>query len=345
MARQDMAITAPRARTGMLANSGGGIRGLLLIALAVFACALPFLLEGYHVYVATQLLIYAIAIQGINLLTGYSGQLSFGHSAFFAIGAYVVAGLYYHFGVPYAAGMAVGTLLCLALGFLFGLPLTRLEKHYLALATFALAIAVPQILKISALQPWTGGVGGLVIKPVRTPFGLPLSDDRWLYFVVLLITALCFGLAWNLTRGRIGRALVAIRDQQTAATTMGVNVALYKATVFGISAMLTGIAGGLSAMLVQFVSPDSFPWFLSITLVVGAAIGGLASIWGPIFGAFFVHFVPEFAEEFLQTAPLLPYGILLIFFMVALPTGIAGLLRGIIRRVLNRGRSPGESNQ
>lgn len=298
----------------------------LALFIAVVLCALPFVLSGYQTFTATQLLVYAIAIQGLNLLTGYSGQISFGHSAFYAIGAYTVAILVSHFGLSYAAGLAFAAVLCLVVGFLFGLPALRFEGHYLALATFALAVAVPQLLKFKAFQDWTGGVQGLVLDKPDAPFGLPLNSDQWLYFLTLLIAVVVFLATRNLTRGRIGRALLAIRDQPTAAASMGVDLAFHKTSIFGVSAMLTGLAGGLSAIIIQFVAPDSFSWFLSITFVVGALVGGLGSLSGPFYGALFIQFVPEISDKVFHEAPLMPYGILLIVFMFVLPTGVSGLV-------------------
>lgn len=284
------------------------------------------MLSAYNTFVAAQLLVFAVAIQGVNLLTGYSGQLSFGHGAFYAVGAYTVAILLSHFGLSYIVGLVVAAVLCLVIGLLFGLPALRLEGHYLALATFGLAIAVPQLLKLNAFQSWTGGVQGIILDKPDAPLGLPLNPDQWLYFVALLLTLVVFLTSWNLTRGRIGRALIAIRDQPTAATTMGVDLAFHKTAIFGVSAMFTGLAGGLSAILTQFVAPDSFSWFLSITFVVGAVIGGLGSIFGPFYGALFIHFVPEISDKVFQAAPLMPYGVLLIVFMFLLPTGVSGLV-------------------
>ncbi len=214
----------------------------------------------------TLALAYAIALLGLNMLTGYNGQISLGHGAFYAIGAYTAAILMDRFGVPYWLTLPAAAAVCLVAGFLFGLPALRLEGLYLALATFALALATPQLLKSKHVEQWTGGVQGIVILKPDAPFGLPLDQDQWLYFFTLAVAALMFLLAWNLLRGRIGRALVAIRDHPIAAEAMGVDISLYKALTFGVSAMYTGVGGALGAIAVQFVAPDSFTLFLSITL-------------------------------------------------------------------------------
>jgi len=282
----------------------------------------------------------AIALVGLNILTGYSGQISLGHGAFLAIGAYTTAILMDKFDVPYWATIPVAGLVCLVAGFLFGLPALKLEGHYLALATFALAVALPQLLKFRHLEPWTGGVQGIVIMkpdpPISSFMGLTLNSDRWLYFVALLVAALMYLVAWNLLRGRIGRALIAIRDQPTAAALMGIDTSLYKSLAFGVSALFTGVAGSLSAILVAFVAPDSFTVFLSITLMVGMVVGGLTSLPGALYGAAFVQFIPNIADQISKAAPWAIYGALLIVLMIALPGGIAGGLNLLWSKVANR---------
>ena len=308
---------------------------LLLLA----ACALPFFLSNYSTFQMTMVLVYAIALLGLNILTGYNGQISLGHGAFYAIGAYATAVLMDKFGWPYWATLPVAAAVCLLAGFLFGLPALRLEGPYLALATFALAVALPQLLKYKHLEQWTGGVQGIVItkpeSPIATLFGLPMNGDRWLYFVTLFVTVLMFVIGWNLLRGRIGRALIAIRDQPVAAASMGIDNAMYKSLAFGVSAMFTGVAGALGAIAVAFVAPDSFTVFLSLSLMVGMVIGGLASIWGAFFGALVVQFVPNVADHISRAAPGAIYGTMLILFMYVMPTGIVGAIRlawGKLRR-------------
>ncbi|MEO5672562.1 MAG: branched-chain amino acid ABC transporter permease, partial [Ramlibacter sp.] len=171
-----------------------------------------------------------------------------------------------------------------------------------------------------------GSMGVVIVKP-DPPEGIPLSQDQWLYFFVLAWVVLLFVCGWNLLRGRVGRALIAIRDQPIAAQAMGVNTAMYKSITFGVSALYTGVAGALSAIAVQFASPDSFPIFLSITLLVGVVVGGLASISGAIYGALFIQFVPNLADDISKAAPWAIYGVFLIAFMYLMPSGVAGLIR------------------
>jgi len=218
-------------------------------------------------------------------------------------------------------------------GFLFGLPALRLEGLYLALATFALAVSLPALLKYHHLEPWTGGVQGIVLLKPDPPFGLPISPDQWLYFFTLAIAALMFGLAWNILRGRMGHAMVAIRDHHIAAEAMGIHTALVKSLTFGISAMYTGIAGALGAIAIQFVAPDSFNIFVSIVFLVGIVIGGLASISGAIYGALFIQFVPNIADAISKAAPWAIFGIFLLGFVYLMPGGVAGAVRMAVSRL------------
>jgi len=309
---------------------------VILFAIVVgIAAVLPFFVSGFRLFQFTQVCIYAIALMGLNLLTGYNGQFSLGHGAFYAIGAYISAIMMDRWSINYAWTIPVAGVLCLAVGFLFGRPALRLEGLYLALATFSLALAVPQILKY--FEHWTGGSQGIVLSKPKAPWGLPLTEDQWLYYVALLVTVVMFVLAANLIRGRVGRAITAIRDNHIAAEAMGVDTALVKSLTFGVSAAYTGVAGALSAVTIAYVAPDSFNIFLSITFLIGIVIGGLASIWGNIFGALFIQFVPNWAQDISKAAPWAIFGVFLIGFMYAMPFGIAGAIRRLwIRWRLSR---------
>jgi branched-chain amino acid transport system permease protein len=306
---------------------------LVLLALIVFACVGPFLLSDYRVFQLTLVIVHAIALLGLNLLTGYGGQISLGHGAFYAIGAYTAAILIEHFHVAYWITVPCAGMVCLGAGFLFGLPASRLENLYLALATFALGVSLPQILKYRHVEHWTGGVQGITLTKPEAPFGLPLSPDQWLYFFCLAVMGLLFAGAWNLLRGHAGRAIVAIRDRPIAAAATGIDVARYKSLTFGVSAMYTGIAGALGAIAVQFVGPDSFSFFLSLSLLVGIVVGGLSTISGAVYGALFIQFVPNLAGDISKAAPLAIYGVLLIAVVYAMPSGIAGAIDKLARRL------------
>jgi branched-chain amino acid transport system permease protein len=323
---------------------GGRVPRLVgLLVVVGVACALPFLLTNFRLFQFTQVYIYAIAILGLNMLTGYNGQFSLGHGAFYAIGAYVSAIMMDRWSVHYGWTIPVAGVLCLVVGFLFGLPALRLEGLYLALATFSLALAVPQILKY--FEHWTGGSQGLVLTKPTAPFGLKLNPDQWLYYLTLGVLILLFWLGANLLRGRVGRAIVAIRDHHIAAEAMGVNTSLYKSLTFGVSAAYTGVAGALSASVIAYVAPDSFNVFLSITLLIGSVIGGMASISGAVFGALFIQFVPNWAQDISKAAPWAIFGIFLIGFMYVMPYGIAGALKRLWIRAARPRVSSGQGGE
>lgn len=343
---QTMATMPTPAKIAGLSPDGWRKAGLLLVL--ALACLLPFAVSDFRVFQLTLAMVYAIALLGLNMLTGYNGQISLGHGAFYAIGAYTAAVLMDSWDMPYYLTVPMAGLICLGAGFLFGLPALRLHGLYLAVATLALALAVPQILKYDAFEHWTGGVQGIVLFKPEPPFGLPLSEDQWLYFFTLAIMLILFIAAWNLLRGRFGRAMVAIRDHHISAATMGINTALYKSLTFGISAFYTGVAGALGAIVIQYVAPDSFHLFLSITFLIGIVIGGLASISGAIYGGLFILFIPNLAQEISDAAPWAIYGVLLLVFIYAMPQGIAGFIRlagdwGMRARLSRRNRDNHET--
>jgi branched-chain amino acid transport system permease protein len=308
-------------------------RTAAIVVLLIAAAALPFFISDYRTFQFTLVISYAITLLGLNILTGYSGQISLGHGAFFAIGAYTAAIMMDRWDLPYWSTIPAAGLVCLIAGFLFGLPALRLEGLYLALATFALAVATPQILKYKGIEHWTGGVQGIVIVKPPAPFGLPISPDKWLYLFSLAVAVVMFLLAIGILRGRVGRALIAIRDHPTAAAAMGINTALYKSLTFGVSALFTGVGGALSALAIQFVAPDSFGFFVSISFLVGIVVGGLVSVSGAVYGALFIQFVPNIADHLSKSAPWAVYGVFLIAFMYLMPTGVAGALHMIWARL------------
>jgi branched-chain amino acid transport system permease protein len=312
----------------------------LFVAVALFAL-LPIiggqtgLVSNYSFLQLNLMMMFAIAVLGLNLLTGFNGQISLGHGAFLCIGGYVTAVLMARYGWPYWATLPAAALLCFVVGYLFGFPALRLEGHYLALATFALAIAVPQMLKYKHLEDLTGGVQGIILRRVRAPFDLPFTSDQWMFWVVLAIAILMFWIARNILTSRTGRALMAIRDQPMAASTMGINLAHYKAVTFGISALYTGIAGALYALITEGVAPDSFRLELSIGLLVGMVVGGIGSLPGAVLGGVFVQVIEKYADAVarklsaslhlpIEVEPWTIYGIALIALVYLMPTGIAG---------------------
>src|SRR4029077_15538559 len=208
--------------------------GTSLTVLAALILA-PLFVKNFIIFQMTMLLVYGLAVLALNILTGGSGQFSLGQSAFYAVGAYTSAILMEHAGMNYALTLPIAGLICFIFGFLFGQPALRLSGVYLALATFALATAMPQLLKLGYIEHWTGGVQGLVVTKLYAPCGLPMSQDMWLYYVMVVVSRAIYVFAVILLKSRSGRAFMAIRDNEIAASAMGVDVALYKTLAFGVS--------------------------------------------------------------------------------------------------------------
>ena len=295
---------------------------------------LPLLLADYSLYRISQAGAFAVAIVGLNLLIGLSGQLSIGHSAFFALGAYIAAltmGAEGQFA--YVALMAAG-IVCFVIGFGFGWSTLRLGNMHLLLATWGLALALPQLLKSTHLEPWTGGVSGIYLEKPGTPFGLPFSNDTWWHYITLMVLLIMLSAAYGLAKGRIGRALCSIRDNPQAAASMGINVRLYKATIFGISALYAGVAGALAGLLSDFVGPGTYDIFFAMLLLVGAVVSGLGGIWTAILGGLLIEFLPDAATAAIgsRSFPGIAYGVILIFMVYLMPQGFAGLLEKWRRR-------------
>ena len=326
-----------------------GVGFFLLAAVAVFV--LPRFVSDFRAQQFAYVGIYFIALLGLNVLTGYTGQISLGHGAFMAIGGYTTAILISDQGLKIAghtfssdmkdvwtiplAGLVAGIV-----GFLFGFPALRLTGLYLALATFAVAVAMPGLLKYDRFETFTGGGGGINLFGIPGLTGaingvtIPVIDrtitfNEWLYYLSWTVALIMFAIAWLLLRGKNGRSFRAVRDSELAAASSGVNLATYKTLAFGISAFYAGIAGSLLAIATTFVNPDTYPITLSIFLLVGVVVGGLGSLWPLVFGAIFIQFLPLWAQNVskAQGAPSVVYGVILILVMIALPGGAAGLIK------------------
>jgi branched-chain amino acid transport system permease protein len=313
---------------------------------------LPDLISDYRLFLVSTMMIAAIAVLGLNLLTGFNGQISLGHGAFYAVGAYTAAILMDQLNVPYWATLPVAAVVCFIVGYLFGLPALKLEGHYLALATFALALAVPQILKYKWLEGLTGGVQGIVLSKPEVPFGWSewISEDQWLYYYCFTVMVILYWIASNILKSRSGRAMMAIRDYPIAADTMGINTALYKTVTFGISAAYTGIAGALSASAIAFVAPDSFNIFLSIKFLIGLVVGGIGSLAGSVVGGIFYVLVDNSAQALstfvkndlglqFDLSAYTVFGILLIVLMYLMPMGIVGGVYALVRSLRPSGKA------
>ena len=325
---QDTAVltASGRASAGRRGTSLTTRHWVLAGAVAV-AVVLPLIFQGFVIFQLTEVMIYGLAILGLNLLTGYNGQFSVGHGAFYGLGAYVTAILMQHYGVAYYWTLPAAGGVCFVVGCLFGLPALRLQGLYLALVTFAAAVALPQLLKFHPLEGWTGGVQGIVVDQPDPPAFLPIDADRWLYYFTLAVVLLMFAGAASLTRSRTGRAIMAIRDHPIAAAAMGINAPLYKTLTFGLSALYTGVAGALGALAVQFVAPDSFSLFLSISFLVGLILGGMGSLPGCLFGGLFVLYVPNIAAEVSRGLAGAIYGVIMLLVIFVMPSGAAGFTR------------------
>lgn len=312
--------------------------GALLIALA-----LPFVLSGFQTLELAYALIFAVAILGLNILTGFSGQISLGHGAFLAIGAFTAAIGVQHLHLPYLATIPLAAVLCGGLGWAIGMAAGRLEGIYLGLATFALGVATPDLLKKQTNL--TGGVKGISLPPVTSP-SAALTDDQFFYFLCLLIAAGLFWLAANVLGDRTGRAWRAVRDGELAAAAFGLNVGYYKTLAFAVSAAYGGVAGALYGLATAFVSTDAFPFQLSIALLVGAVVGGIGTIGGAVIGGLLTVFLPIYAQQLLMpinkqlanAAPGAVQGVLLLLVLGLARGGVAGLLVDAYHRLTRANR-------
>jgi branched-chain amino acid transport system permease protein len=312
-----------------------GIRvGIAVVVIAILPAIVPSFVVFDFIYVAA----YAIAILGLIILTGMNGQISLGHGAFMALGGYVVAVLAHNLGWPYWVGVPLAAIASGAFGLVIGAIALRLAGVYLALATFSLAVATPSFLK--HYKSITGGFGGLSLDAVKAPAGLPISGQQWLYYVAWAIAGAAFLASAFIVRGKFGRALRALRDNPIAAISFGVNPYSYKTLAFGWSAVLSGIAGAFLAMTTAYVSPDTFTFALSITLLIGAVLGGMMTFWGALVGAIVIEFLPLVAQQVNAGAPSVVYGVTLILMMLFVPDGIVGGLQRLTRRLVRRVPSP-----
>ena len=304
-------------------NWAAAVVGLCLL----LACVAPLGLNGYGLYLLTLTEIFVLVALGLNLLTGYAGQISLCHSAFFGVGAYATAILTQKAGVPYLLSLLLGALLTTAIGALAAIPALRLKNIYLAIATLGFGVVLQKI--IFEWRGLTGGGGGLALTPPRIA-GYELGATGLYYLTLALMTLGLFG-AWNVSRGRTGRALLVIKDSELAAGSLGIHAPRYKVIAFAISAFYAAIAGGLFAYLVRYINPESFSVGLSISFLSMVVIGGLGTIGGSIIGAAFYVIVPELLRG-IKDAPGLVFGLLLVLVMVFMPQGLWGLARRLVGR-------------
>ncbi len=319
--------------TGIFGRDRSPTLALVVVGVVAFM-AIPNVTDRFQTFEWAQVAAYGIAIVGLNILTGYSGQISLGNGAFMAIGSYTTALLVARQHWPYLVTLPVGAILAGAVGLLVGIPALRLRGIYLALATFALALSVTPVL--NNYDNFTGGHVGVFLEPLQPPFNLPLSNEQWLYFLGWIVFGIVSIPAWLLLRGGTGRAWMAVRDSETAATANGINLPFYKTLAFGLSASYAGIAGSLIVLDNAYANPDTYSLQLSLALLIGMVLGGLANVWGPLFGAMTVVWLPYLAEKGFNGKPDMLYGALLIAIVFLAPNGVAGVLQRALFRLRGR---------
>jgi branched-chain amino acid transport system permease protein len=299
------------------------VRGALgwaaLLALAAVLAALPYLAPRYFLYTASLIAAHVVIAVGLNLLVGYTGQISLGHAGFVALGAYAAGILAARLGVPWAAAMAGGGLVAAVFGFLVGIPALRLTGPYLTIATLGFGIAVNQVL--TNWDALSGGRSGLFL-PKLALAGTRLADHQ-IYYLFAGIAAAAIWVAVNLARSHIGRAFVAIRDSDIAAEVMGVNLTVYKTLAFAVSAFYAGIGGAMLAFLLGFLEPQLFTLFESVYYFSMIVVGGLGTMPGPVLGAALLTILPQQLAGLKQYLPLV-YGATIVFVMAVEPWGLYG---------------------
>ncbi|MBX3284158.1 MAG: branched-chain amino acid ABC transporter permease [Actinobacteria bacterium] len=309
------------------------LRIVVGVVASVVAISIPFNTAPTDNLLIAQVFYLAIAAMGLNLLTGFNGQISIGHGAFYGVGAFTAAILVTEHGWYLEATLPVAALLAAVLGVLVGFPALRVKGLYLALITLGLSVLFPRV-----MAKFVDGPGGVpLLQPKRAQVASlidGLADDQYQYFVCLVVMVLMFVLAWNLMRSRAGRAMIAVRDQEVAASTVGINVAAVKISSFALSAAYAGVAGALSVMVTRVADASNpLTYFqLSIEFLIAVVIGGAATITGPFLGAAFLVFVRKRFEGTEAMAPALLGGVLIVAVYV-LPDGIVGGYRRLVARI------------
>lgn len=295
---------------------------LSILGFMAFLMIVPRLLTNeYYINTLTLSLTHAIIAVGLNLMMGYTGQVSLGHAAFYGLAAYTSAILTTNHGFPVPAGMIAGVSVSGIIAYLIGIPTLKLKGNYLAMATLGFGVIV--YIFLNETIELTGGPSGFTGIPRMNMFGWKFDSDISYYYLVSVILAGIVFLSLNLIHSRIGRALRAIHTSETASQVVGIDIAKYKVFVFVLSALFTGLAGVLYAHNLAFVAPASFGFNFSIELVTMVVLGGMANVWGSVIGAFFLTILPELLRVF-DNIEIVLYGAILIVFMIFLPEGISG---------------------
>jgi branched-chain amino acid transport system permease protein len=311
----------------------------IAIALGVLAAiALPFMLADYITFRFTLALIWSVAIVGMVILSGVSGQISVGHSAFYGIGGYAAAIMLNEAGVSVYWGLPAALLTCFAVGYGFGRVATKFSLWYLALASYGLAVAFPQLLRWHVIERFTGGVQGFFLDLQGAPDWSGLSADRWWYLVALACLLAGMKFAHNLIDSRTGRAIKAARDNELSAAAQGIDVPHYRALAFAISAAYVGLAGCLAAIQLNFVAPGTYTFWLSMQFLIGLVIGGMHSVGGAVIGGLFVQFFPDLTADIGKRLSMPLFGVLLVLAVVSMPRGIVGGVTDMALRLKSRWR-------
>ena len=313
------------------------------LALLVFLALYPFLFKNYYVYMANYMAINIIVALGLNLLVGYTGQISLGHAGFFAIGAYGTIIFMSKVHLPFLLALPASAMVTAIFGFLLGLPALRLEGPYLSIATLGFGLTITQV--IGRIELFGGRQG--LHTPELNIGPWHLNSDRDFYYLLITITVILTLAARNLIKTKVGRAFIAIRDADIAAETMGVNLMFYKTLAFAVSAFYTGLAGGLYAFVLRFIEPQIFGLLMSIIFLAMVVVGGLGSIFGSIAGACLlswldlqlrnilsVPYLGEWLEALsksyfsitgVSNIQLIIYGMIMVSIMLFEPLGIYGI--------------------
>jgi branched-chain amino acid transport system permease protein len=309
----------------------GLTQGAAAVVGLIILLALPQMASAYTVGNLSLILTFGVAALGMNLLMGFTGMISLGHAAFFAVGAYTSAVLMLHAQWPFALTVVASAAVTFVAGFVIGFPAQRLSGLHFAVITLGAAFLVAPILKRGGPDSLFQGANGIQVPRITPPpFGL--APDQWVYYVCLAVALVAFLFVVHVLTGPTGRAMLAIKEAPIAAEAMGVNVARLKVVVFAMAAMLGGLSGSMYAYAIGYISPDSFDFHLTVLFLAAAVVGGVRSIVGAMLGAIVVVMVPVLATDINPALSNVIFGAALIACILVMPTGITGVFRRFTRR-------------
>ncbi len=314
-----------------------GLRFSRAVAVVLLVVMLPYAVTSFRLAQVTSACILAIAVVGLNVLAGFGGQISLGHAAFFGLGAYTTGILISKSSMPPLLAFVCGILLSFVVGVIVGTPALRLQGTYLALVTLAVGVIFPTLVRrFESLTQGSAGLYGLTYDPPGGAyFTGRAGQGLWMYWITVVGLGLSCLVVWNLMRSRTGRAIIALRDNEAAAIVMGVNRTVVRTLLFGVSAGIAGLAGGIYAVNTGIITPDSFSLLLTINLLVAMVLGGSASFWGPVFGGLAIYYVPKWTAD-VAGGPIsgVLFGAVIILFVFTMRSGLVGLLNRLSEKVL-----------